>query len=799
MVGDKLKFTYAGHNVLKMSSAEHFEKCDFTGAQQLAGVGESPYTHTITEEDRAAGALFLACGVGSHCMNQQKVAIRILQEPPPGGSRAGIEPRSTVSLGLDATSCNMERGNTAAQMLTAGQVPAKCSDPIANGDGSFFRSCLSASVTLTPGGVINRNQLMYYPFPTDRRVLVGLRTWEFVTKTADEEIVPVPVNQLYVHHLSGNVILGQGSEGIRRKKPDAPYKAPYGMVSGDEMDWMIFHLLDTRGVADWLECIECRCFDSAGQPRGEGVSNSSMSAGGADGSGGVNCCFNCTTSLPLNNTITYYMRYNVSYRDLYPTEVVDRVGMLTADISPVVGKALEYDVPSWQHIPLSQRLPGNDKVQHLVREGPFKELFHHDFFGKLYSGGDQVALLRCVGHAHVAALGMWIEDATTGKVLCTHSMHYGTQPEEDKDYLIRISVEDMDPPQVIAADQPVRIVADYNATEFHTGVMGMFFVFYASHEMISQKISGFQAEVCVPSRCEALRLPKPPAETVQCKDELSDHPACKFGGVCDCPSFVTAPESTGCGGVYKSTWGDVVIDTVCAAHCGSCAGSDELAKEEMATQYEAKLQSLCKYPTEDCVSELNNLLACSLGRPEYLPSCPGSETGKRCSLIGGSCDSTPFSDCSFGRCICQRGRCAVDGECVPWGVHGWVREMMSKSGLELFKKYSHMGSAAVRQGQNSSAAFTDCKEAATATAAATTAAATTTEATTAATTLESSSGPSGGPESLSTLSTSTTGLLSGEPISTDKAAESFPMAAKASVLIAVVVSLNTFVSERVVP
>jgi len=37
---------------------------------------------------------------------------------------------------------------------------------------------------------------------------------------------------------------------------------------------------------------------------------------------------------------------------------------------------------------------------------------------------------------------------------------------------------------------------------------------------------------------------------ISCEDTLKSHPACEFGGLCDCKDFVNAPESSGWGGVY---------------------------------------------------------------------------------------------------------------------------------------------------------------------------------------------------------------------------------------------------------
>merc|ERR1712232_402025 len=147
-----------------------------------------------------------------------------------------------------------------------------CTDPMLGDDGRYSVSCISGPTTLTPGGVVNNMNFLHYPYPMDRRVVVGQRTWEFVSgdpvilEGEDGGIVeitgvePVPINQLYVHHLTGRVVLGQGTEGIRRSAPDEPFPYPYGALTGDEGDTMGFHIIDLRGVGDdWLACIECRC------------------------------------------------------------------------------------------------------------------------------------------------------------------------------------------------------------------------------------------------------------------------------------------------------------------------------------------------------------------------------------------------------------------------------------------------------------------------------------------------------------------------------------------------------------
>lgn len=56
--------------------------------------------------------------------------------------------------------------------------------------------------------------------------------------------------------------MGQGGEGSLQTNTVFP--DPYGMVTGDEGDMMVFHLINIREVDDWISCIECRCRDVDG-------------------------------------------------------------------------------------------------------------------------------------------------------------------------------------------------------------------------------------------------------------------------------------------------------------------------------------------------------------------------------------------------------------------------------------------------------------------------------------------------------------------------------------------------------
>ncbi|KAL3942896.1 MAG: hypothetical protein SGARI_000109 [Bacillariaceae sp.] len=602
-VGDVLRFTFGGHDVYRLSSEDHFVNCDFSDALMLAGIGASPFEYEVTSEDAAEAEIYFGCSLGDHCAGgNQKVKIQI--EPDLGQSLNEVPVDSLVSFGLSGEACadlhaNGSSGDGSSTEEGGMQMDSDCSEPIIDEDGRYYVSCLSPRATMTPGGVINNLFIMHYPYPKDKRVLIGLRTWEFVQDVASEDgemaVEPVPINQLYVHHLSGRVVLGQGTEGIRRSEPDAPYVEPYGVVTGDEGENMVFHIIDLREVDDWLPCIECRCasdqsyLESVIARQGEDDITPVSNATGTEVlTGGVSCCSNCTDL--AGPTVDYRMRYNVSYSPIEDDDNVKVLQMLTADISPVVGKNLEFDVPPALQLDPEFQKPEMSNIQLLEREMPFNELFQMEFFGPDYSGPDTVRLFRCVGHLHVAAIGMWLEDVETGEMLCSGEGTYGTNPDADKGFLTAVRVDNYDEPKVFPADRMVKLVTEYDATEVHTGVMGMLFIFVDSGEEISGAEAHLKVPLCLQETCDPTMLPDVTPDDLAaanvCEDTLESSPACQFGGLCDCNDFINAPESTGCGGVYSSPQGDIQVDTMCAKSCGcpSAGGcSNELANSPVCS------------------------------------------------------------------------------------------------------------------------------------------------------------------------------------------------------------------------
>ena len=202
--GDKLEFQFGAHNVYQMASEQDFVDCNFTDATLLAQVGESPFTYTIPDD--TTGVLYFACQVGSHCASgTQKLQVPVSIVNDTEDER--VAPISSFLLGISAVDCNELQMDPSLvsenALLPTDPLISQCTDPeLVDGEShTYFRSCLSAPATLSPGGVINRLVLMHYPFPRDNRVALGQRNFEFVVGSFEKGLEPVPVNQLYVHHL----------------------------------------------------------------------------------------------------------------------------------------------------------------------------------------------------------------------------------------------------------------------------------------------------------------------------------------------------------------------------------------------------------------------------------------------------------------------------------------------------------------------------------------------------------------------------------------------------------------------
>lgn len=91
--GTKLSFAFSQyHNVWELPSAGSYGSCDFSSATELAstsaggGSASYPNVYNATVTATAGQTLYVACQVGSHCANGQKISIEVSSScaaPPP--------------------------------------------------------------------------------------------------------------------------------------------------------------------------------------------------------------------------------------------------------------------------------------------------------------------------------------------------------------------------------------------------------------------------------------------------------------------------------------------------------------------------------------------------------------------------------------------------------------------------------------------------------------------------------------------------------------------------------------------
>merc|ERR1719460_1900049 len=114
-VGDKLSFRYSNyHNLYLMASKAAYESCDFSGGVELGSTtrgGGSESTPNLYEAVvSAAGTYYLACQVGSHCSQGQKITVTVAAAswpasrpppaaPPPPAATSG-SPDAALVVGL---------------------------------------------------------------------------------------------------------------------------------------------------------------------------------------------------------------------------------------------------------------------------------------------------------------------------------------------------------------------------------------------------------------------------------------------------------------------------------------------------------------------------------------------------------------------------------------------------------------------------------------------------------------------------------------------------------------------------
>lgn len=206
--------------------------------------------------------------------------------------------------------------------------------PTGNHPLEFSIRCLSPSVALAPGQVVNVNLLFESPFPADAAVAIGTQTTQLVSAGSQE---PVPADDVYMHHFvtpdtllvppptgQGNVTRASFFVDGEKAASSAKFSlvVPKGHYARDARRATNMHLISTVGVGSdedrlpKLMCVECRC------PEAEDLEVAfKRSAGGAGlPTGGVICCRDCAAPNVEDRSPRHYqLRYDTVYREL-PSE-----------------------------------------------------------------------------------------------------------------------------------------------------------------------------------------------------------------------------------------------------------------------------------------------------------------------------------------------------------------------------------------------------------------------------------------------------------------------------------------------
>jgi hypothetical protein len=346
--------------------------------------------------------------------------------------------------------------------------------PVPGERGVFTTSCISEPVPMSPGHVVDSWFSLPSPYPLGQTVRWLDTIPDIVHRNPDSgELVSTPLSELYVHHFTGGIDgLGEGAE-YRAKKHRRLGPGPDGekwaeIAEGKENNICNFHLIDIRGVEDWLPCVECRCQDGDGNYIGEGgASNDAEDSA----KGGIYCCDNCP-SISNSGVREYFLTYTVKWGLLEPdTAVVSSVSM---DVARALDRKVEHDIkPSMADTPGSEHVIVTWRGQLTANNG---------LAGNgAYDGPETVRILGCKGHQHIGGRIIRLVNDNTGEEICRAEAKYGTEagvPGNEKGFLVEMTFMNtaLDPIE-LPHDLPVRLESVYE-NALHIGVMSLFRVFY---------------------------------------------------------------------------------------------------------------------------------------------------------------------------------------------------------------------------------------------------------------------------------------------------------------------------------
>ncbi|KAF7803917.1 stress up-regulated Nod 19 protein [Senna tora] len=365
---------------------------------------------------------------------------------------------------------------------------------------------LSPKFELGPGSVSNK-YFFDLEFP---RGHIAIKN--FTGEVVDEEGNSIPLHQTYLHHWlvvkyhlrKGVTHTGHGmppksdyviarNSGLCQKDSLSQYFGlgsetrktatyipdPFGIEIGNpaeipdgyEEKWLLnVHAIDTRGVQDKKGCTECRCDlynvtkDEYGKPLSPGYL------------GGLKCCYDNTHCRVKEgfeaSKRRLYMKYTVKWIDwddsivpvtVYIFDVTDRLKKLNGSkgMSTEHNCQVEYQVePCINHEDSSGCID-------VKRKGL-----------PMPSGG---YVIYGVTHQHAGGLGSTLY-GQDGRVICSSKPRYGSGKEAGNEagYIVGMSTCYPKPGSVqISNGETLTLESNYNSSQRHTGVMGLFYLLVA--------------------------------------------------------------------------------------------------------------------------------------------------------------------------------------------------------------------------------------------------------------------------------------------------------------------------------
>ncbi|XP_057440681.1 uncharacterized protein LOC130732699 [Lotus japonicus] len=361
---------------------------------------------------------------------------------------------------------------------------------------------LSPMFELGPGAVANKHFTAEFP-----RGHIAVKS--FNVEVVDEAGNSVSLQQTYLHHCtviryhhlknvtdktdivvlrnsglcqfySLDYYFGFGSEtrGTSSHIPD-PFGIEVGnpeeIPKGYEEKWLInYHAIDTRGVAERLGCVECRCdlYNITTDGHGKPLS--------PDYGGGMLCCPDETECRLRKGFLgpkrKLYLKYTVKWVEWDSFVVPVKVYVL--DVTDTLNKSKGL---SLQH---------NCKVSFLLQiEYDVKPWSKGHANGSGYLDVKRASLpmptggyvIYGVGHLHIGGTGSTLY-GQDGRVICSSLPRYGTGKKvgNEKGYLVAMSTCYPWPGSGNINDgETLTLEITYNNSIGHTGVMGLFYILVA--------------------------------------------------------------------------------------------------------------------------------------------------------------------------------------------------------------------------------------------------------------------------------------------------------------------------------